>query len=204
VARRLLLLLLSGILPVGGCHLILPFAPPADGRPIDGSVVDSSIEDAEPSRPGESGTETAGDPDVGPGTDGMALVDSGPKPKDILSPVKDGPVPFGDAVPACGPATCALGCCSSGTCLPPSKQSSQSCGTGGWPCISCGNDYCSSIGTCLPPSCGTCSGCCQGTMCVSEPLVDAFHCGLGGEPCKNCDKTGLDCCNGKCTTYSCP
>jgi len=105
----------------------------------------------------------------------------------------------------CGPATCPDGCCDpSGTCLGPSSQSHNGCGTAGAVCAACAPGETCSNATC---SCGgaQCAGCCSDSnTCVTTTGNAA--CGANGTACTACPQ-GQECNpEGQCVcdSNSCP
>lgn len=112
---------------------------------------------------------------------------------------------------ACGPVTCASGCCQDGMCAP---RALATCGTAGAACIACPPgqaDTCSEAGGCAcgsGPVCaagqvcanGVCvcdekncgQGCCEGNVCVAPSLKT---CGLKAVRCVACDPTKADRCD---------
>ena len=107
--------------------------------------------------------------------------DSAPPPD---SEVVIDQLPAGDKLP-CGPATCAKGCCSSGTCVTPPRDTN--CGTGGAACVDCTPKGLTCSGTGCVAQCKFETGCADSTK----------YCNAGNcVPCSggtfNCDLTS-DC-----------
>jgi hypothetical protein len=92
------------------------------------------------------------------------------------------------AAPACGPATCAGGCCDAqGACRLGTEL--DACGTGGEACAACGAGLGCAGGVCegTAPACGpaTCGGCCDPAG-NCQPGTSTAACGVAGEACAAC------------------
>lgn len=101
---------------------------------------------------------------------------------------------------ACGPATCATGCCQGNQCLPGNLDSA--CGQGGKACADCTSTsqscnistrICEGSTSCGPSTCA--SGCCESGQCLSGTADSA--CGSGGAACQSCG--GGTCQNQQCS-----
>lgn len=110
-----------------------------------------------------------------------------------------------DALAACGPLSCAGGCCDpTGRCIPASMQGVATCGTGGLACGACQAGESCSGGAC---SCGgtACTGCCDAHgNCLTQETNTA--CGAAGTACVQC-ASGQECGGQRqcvCDATSCP
>ncbi|HSY20465.1 MAG TPA: hypothetical protein VK841_00015 [Polyangiaceae bacterium] len=169
----------------------------ATGEGGEDILAQASDADASREPPAEGGTEDSSFPGDTGASDSALAADTGASDSSSRSEggAADSAAPDTGAA-ACGPSTCAGGCCNTaGACVPFANESTATCGAGGSACGPCsGGEQCNlSTGVCACPQGMTA---CSGT-CIDVGATDANNCGSCGHGCG-----GGNCSAGVCQPFS--